>query len=131
VIYLDTSVALAHLLAEDRQPPTHLWQEELVSSRLPQYEIWTRLNARGLASSHRQAALELESRISFLELVPAVLERVLEPFPVPVRTLDALHLASALFLKSQVRRVQLASYDQLQLRAAAALDIPSWSPLAE
>jgi predicted nucleic acid-binding protein len=126
VIYLDTSVALAHLLAEDRQPPIRLWQEELVSSRLLQYELWTRLNARGLAQSHREAALELESRISFLELVPPVLQRALEPFPVPMRTLDALHLASAVFLKSQVKRVQLASYDERQLRAATALDIPAW-----
>jgi len=27
VIYLDTSVALAQLLAEDKAPPARLWQE--------------------------------------------------------------------------------------------------------
>ena len=32
MIYLDTSVALAHLLAEDRRPPDALWSETLVSS---------------------------------------------------------------------------------------------------
>lgn len=37
MIYLDTSVALAHLLAEDRQPPASLWDETLVSSRLLEY----------------------------------------------------------------------------------------------
>ncbi len=126
MIYLDTSVALAHLLAEDRKPPARLWQEELVSSRLLQYELWTRLNARGLAHSHREVALELESRISFLELVPPVLARALEPFPVPLRTLDALHLASAAFLLSQAQRVVLASYDERQLRAAESLEIPCW-----
>lgn len=126
MIYLDTSVALAQLLAEDRQPPSSLWQEDLVSSRLLQYELWTRLNARGLARSHREAAADLESRISFLELVPPVLERVLEPFPVPVRTLDALHLASAAFLKARSQRVELASYDERLLRAATALGIDVW-----
>lgn len=131
MIYLDTSVALAHLLAEDRQPPDRLWQEALVSSRLLQYELWTRLNARGLGRSHRDAALELEARISFLELVPPVLERALLPFPLPVRTLDALHLASAAFLKSQRQPVELASYDERQLRAAEALEIPAWAPLGE
>ena len=39
LVYLDTSVALAHLLAEDRRPPAGLWQEELVTSRLLEYEV--------------------------------------------------------------------------------------------
>jgi hypothetical protein len=34
MIYLDTSVALAHILVEDRVPPASLWSESLVSSRL-------------------------------------------------------------------------------------------------
>ena len=56
MIYLDTSVALAHLLAEDRRPPDALWGEELVSSRLLECELWTRLHARNLASSHGDLA---------------------------------------------------------------------------
>jgi hypothetical protein len=47
VIYLDTSVAIAQLLAEMRQPPAALWDESLVSSRLLEYELWTQINARG------------------------------------------------------------------------------------
>jgi len=35
MIYLDTSVALAHLLAEDRHPPDNLWTEVLVSCPSP------------------------------------------------------------------------------------------------
>jgi hypothetical protein len=52
VIYLDTSVALAHLLAEDRSPPESLWQEPLIASRLLEYELWNRIHARGLGRSH-------------------------------------------------------------------------------
>jgi hypothetical protein len=52
VIYLDASVALAQLLAEDRAPPSGLWKEQLIASRLLEYEIWTRLNARRLGQSH-------------------------------------------------------------------------------
>ena len=40
MIYLDTSVVLAQLLAEDHRPPTALWSETLVASRLMEYEIW-------------------------------------------------------------------------------------------
>ena len=50
MIYLDTSVALAHLLAEDREPAESLWQQPLVSSRLLEYELWTRVNARALGA---------------------------------------------------------------------------------
>ena len=48
MIYVDTSVALAHLLSDDRRSPAKLWDEDLVSSRLLEYELWTRLNARAL-----------------------------------------------------------------------------------
>src|SRR6516225_7942858 len=39
VIYLDSSVALAHLLVEDRFPAEDLWRQQLVSSRLLEYEV--------------------------------------------------------------------------------------------
>ncbi|MBN2496576.1 MAG: PIN domain-containing protein [Deltaproteobacteria bacterium] len=111
MIYLDTSVVLAQLLAEDRKAPRSLWDQPLVSSRLLDYELWTRIHARKLESSHGEAARLLLSRISFLELSPMVLERALEPFPGPVRTLDALHLASAVFLQANGQSVRLATFD--------------------
>jgi hypothetical protein len=55
VIYLDSSVALAHLLAEDRSPPESIWRETLVASRLLEYEVWNRIHARRLACSHGEA----------------------------------------------------------------------------
>jgi len=124
VIYLDTSVALAQLLAEDRVPPQSLWRETLVSSRLLQYEIWNRLHARRLAHSHGEDARLLIGRIALIELAPPVLSRALEPFPSPVRTLDALHLASIEFLRSRGQIVELASYDERMIVAARAMAIP-------
>jgi hypothetical protein len=124
VIYLDSSVALAQLLAEDRAPPEGLWQESLVASRLLEYEVWNRLNARGLGRSHGEEARALIGRVALLELVPPVLGRAMEPFPMPVRTLDALHLASREFLRGRGQRVELASYDDRLLSAARAMGIP-------
>jgi hypothetical protein len=124
VIYLDTSVALAHLLAEDRRPPDRLWAEPLVSSRLLEYELWTRLNARRLAVSHGEAARRLVERLAVLEMLPNVLARAVEPFPVAVRTLDALHLASIEFLRGRGQKVALASYDDRLVAAARSLGIP-------
>ena len=112
MIYLDTSVALAHLLGEDRHPADDLWTEVLVSSRLIEYELWTRVHARGLAASHGPAVRALLGHLAIVELAPHVLARALERFPVPVRTLDAIHLASADFLRSQKQTVEIASYDE-------------------
>lgn len=123
MIYLDTSIALAQLLAEDRSPPAGLWTESIVSSRLLEYEVWTRIHARGLAGSHGEDARQLLGRIAFLELTPTVLARALEAFPAPVRTLDALHLASADFLRQQGQDVSLATYDGRMSNAARRLGI--------
>ena len=121
MIYLDTSVALAHLLAEDVRPPDWIWGETLTASRLLEYELWNRLRARELADSHAEAALAVFGRIAFLELSAPVLARALAPFPTPVRTLDALHLASADFLRSSGQPLQLATYDQRMMTAGVAM----------
>lgn len=124
MIYLDTSVVLAHLLAEDRAPPAKLWQETLISSRLLEYEVWTRIHGRNLTRSHADEARALLNRIAFVELSPPVLTRALEPFAKPVRTLDALHLASMDFLRRQGQAISLASYDTRLSAAARALRLP-------
>jgi hypothetical protein len=127
VIYLDTSVALAQLLAEDRLPPAALWDESLVSSRLLEYEVWGRIHARNLSGTHGETVRRLIGRVAFLELSGPVLGRALEPFPTPVRTLDALHLASLEFLRHRGQDVLLASYDDRMLDAARSLGIRLYS----
>lgn len=123
MIYLDTSVALAQLLAEDRLPPAKLWDQPLISSRLLEYELWTRVHALGLTRSHGELVRQLILGIALIELVAPVLGRAVEPFPVQVRTVDALHLASLDFLREHGQDVQLASYDDRLIRAARALGI--------
>lgn len=121
MIYLDTSAALAQVLAEDRVPPPALWQEPVVSSRLLEYEMWTRIHARGLGASRGDEVRALLARVSLIEMAPPVLARALEPFPTPVRTLDALHLASMEFLRGSGQSVRLASYDRKLVAAARGL----------
>jgi len=123
VIYLDTSVALAQLLAEDRYPPESLWERTLVASRLLEYETWTRVHALGLGRTHDESVRRLLGRVAYLEMIPEILDRARRPFPVPVRTLDALHLASLDFLRVQGQHVALASYDRRMLEAATALEM--------
>ena len=118
MIYLDISVALAELFAEDRRPAPGFWKGQLVSSRLLEYELWTRVHGRRAAATHGEAVREVLASVAFVEMAPTVLARAVEPFPVPVRTLDAMHLATALFLAERRQDVVVATYDE-RMRAAA------------
>ena len=126
MIYVDTSVALAYLLSEERQPPILLWDETLASSRLFTYELWTRLRAYELHDVHSDAARSMIDRIALTEMTPTVLEWIIDSMPnqLKVRTLDALHLATCIFLNNQHQNVALASYDQRMCEAASHMNIP-------
>jgi len=126
-LFFDTSVVLAHLLAEDFEPPAAIWTATLFASRLLEYETWNRLHASKLAVTHGEAARGLLMRVNWVELAPEVLERALEPFPIPTRTLDALHLASMDFLVRRKLKISLVSLDRRMCKAARALNIPVYS----
>jgi predicted nucleic acid-binding protein len=121
LIYLDSSVLIAQLLAEDRRPQQELWSESLTSSRLLEYEVWTRVHARGMGERLGEVLRLLLARLSILGLEHPVLARALEPLPLPVRTLDAIHLASADFLRAQGQSVTVATYDARMAGAARAM----------
>lgn len=123
--YLDSSVALAYLFAEPRSPPVNLWNDRLVSSRLLEYEVWNRIHARRFGLASNASARALLSGVELLEMNHETLARALEPFPVPVRTSDALHLATVEFIRGAGEEVELASYDKRLLSAAEALGIPA------
>jgi predicted nucleic acid-binding protein len=91
---------------------------------LLEYELWTRINARGLAASQDEPLRDLLGRVALVELARPVLARALEPFPAPVRTLDALHLASIEFLRAQGQQIELATYDDRLAAAAKKMKIP-------
>ena len=109
------------MFREPRSPPAAVWEEDLASSRLLEYEVWNRLNAYGVLASHGDRAQARLARVNLTALSEAALARALEPFPIAVRTLDALHLATMDFLRDRGDTVELASYDNRLLAAAAAL----------
>jgi len=113
-------------LAADRFPSEALWDQPLVSSRILECEVWNRINAHQLQNSHGDAARNLIGRVAMIEMVGPVLTRALQRFPVPVRTLDALHLSALEFIGAQNQSVQLASHDERLLAAARLLGITVW-----
>ena len=65
MIYVDASVALAQLFAEDRRPPDAIWSERLTSSRLLRYEVWNRVHSRRLEPAHGDRVRGLLDAIAF------------------------------------------------------------------
>lgn len=127
MIYIDSSVILAELLVERRRPPSALWEQLLTSSRLLEYELFVRLNAQNAGPAFKGKALAILDRVDLVELSQPVLIRALDPFPLRVRTLDALHVASMEFLRGLGWNIELATYDRRMIEAAAALGIPSYA----
>jgi hypothetical protein len=123
VIYLDSSVVLAQIFAEDRSLPETTAEGALISSRLLEYEVWNRIHARGFTHSHAEEVEALFARVPLIDLTPEVLGRALRPFPISVRTLDGLHLATIEFLRAHGEDIELASYDRSLIAAARALGI--------
>ena len=123
MIYIDSSVLLAHLLMEEHRPAIAFWEQVSVSSRLLEYEVWNRIWARGLGPSHQDEVQATLRKIEMVELTRLSLRRALQPFPVSVRTLDAIHLATMDFIRESGESVWLASYDNRLIAAARALGI--------
>jgi predicted nucleic acid-binding protein len=124
MVYIDASVILAELLAEDRRPPKSIWNHDLYSSRLLEYEVWNRMHAYGLAKSHERGIQNQLNIISYVELSPIVLKRAKESFSIKLRTLDALHFSTFEYLLNQGVKIQLAAYDDQMLKYAKKTKIP-------
>jgi len=62
--------------------------------------------------------------IELFEMERQVLARALEPWPTPLRTLNALHLATADYLRQQGEPIEFASYDNQLIAATRAIGIP-------
>lgn len=129
MIYLDTSVAVAHLLSEDRRPAASLWDHPLIASKLLEYELWVRLNKLGVTAAQRETAQNFLGRIALIELIPEILGRAREGFAGDVRTLDAFHLASAAFLLNEGVSIEMATYDDRMRAGARRLGIPLYESL--
>ncbi len=131
-LYAETSAILRWLLGESDGEQQRLWLAEasrVVTSRLTLIEVQRvlrRADREGRITSAQSADLQAifaraAATWSILELVPDVARRAGEGFPQePVRTLDAIHLASALFLRHSIPELTVLTSDE-RIRSNAAL----------
>ncbi|HET9784661.1 MAG TPA: type II toxin-antitoxin system VapC family toxin [Terriglobales bacterium] len=134
ILYLDSSVVLRTLLKQPGRLANELRPQRSMSSTLLQVECWRTLDRFRVAAALAPEALVeyslfLRLRLQELERIPvttAILQRASLPLPVPLGTLDAIHLASALLWQEAAgHAITMATHDrQLGLAArASGLDV--------
>lgn len=127
--YLDTSVAMHALLGHS--PSAGAWLEaadrdtdaQLVSSRILRTEITRVLRREGLPVSERDRLL---AGVSLVPLSAAILEQAEAIIP-HLKTLDAIHLASALALG---RDPLVITHDATMDAVARDLGLRTFDPVA-
>lgn len=126
--YLDTSVAYHALVGT---PEAARWFDEidnrtpgsLTSSRILRTELTRALRRDGMPVSDRDAVLDKVALVPLTDAILAAAEAITEH----VKTLDAIHLASALVLGSDV---VLVTHDAGLKRVANILGLPVLDPLS-
>ena len=140
VAYVDSSVVLRHVLIGDVSIRHALEFPAIMSSELMEIEcrrvllrcrLQDELTDETLVEAVRRFD-DVLGGIDLLELSPAIKRRAMESFPVSVKTLDALHLATALAIGSRTdgEKVVLFSLDRAMNLGASALGMatPLYAP---
>ena len=120
MIYLDAS-ALVKLVAAEPESAALLAyladRPERVSSTLSRVEMLRALARAGAPARARQRALRVLARVALVRLDESILERASTLRPTALRTLDALHLATALEVAPTV---EMVTYDERLAEASRA-----------
>ena len=129
--YADTSALVKLVAAEQETQAFQAWRErshqELVSSDLARTELLRA--ARRLTPAHVQVAKEVLASVRLLRVGERVYEQAAMLDPTSLRSLDAIHLASALDLGPDLEAI--VTYDRRLADAAALNALRVLSPGAD
>lgn len=132
IAYIDSSVVLRVVLGQPGQLSEWKKINVSIASGLLQVECLRtldRLHVSGHLSTEvyavrREAVYRIVEAFEVVELTNAVLHRAAQPMPVPLGTLDAIHLATAdMWRESRGRDLLMATHDQALALAARAMGI--------
>jgi predicted nucleic acid-binding protein len=129
VLYLDTSALVKLVVEEPESADLAAWLDErpdevLCTSVIGRVELLRAARRRGPETT--PAASQLLAEIALVPVDHLVLDLATALEPAALRTLDALHLASASSLGDAVTAV--VAYDERLLRAADLIGINTASP---
>jgi uncharacterized protein len=129
MIYLDSSAVVKLVHAEAESPALRAWLDERaetgwISSVLAEAESF-----RALARYAPEAVIRLHpvlDQIDLIDMNPRVRILTQTVRPVTVRSLDAIHLGTALTIRGAL--TSFVTYDKRLLDAATAAGLPADSP---
>ncbi len=131
VAYLDSSVVLRHILLGE-EPIRHALEfPQVVSSELLEIECRRVLHRCRLAgeltdesmATARERLDAVLGGVDLLEMTKPIKQRAMDPFPVSVRTLDALHVSTALMVADTTDGLSLFSHDRAMNLCARSLGL--------
>jgi uncharacterized protein len=125
--YLESSALVKLAIVEDEsealQDALENWPRR-VASRLAVVEVLRAVRRRD--APREPLAREVLRRVDLIVMSDGILMSAATFDPVGLRSLDAIHLATALRVRSSLGA--FVSYDERQLEAAEALGLPTASP---
>ncbi len=127
--YVDASVILRIVLSEAGRLREWRRIERAYSSELVRLECLRSIDRARLrlglpdsaVASHRAAVLDILDSLEIVKIDDSVLERAADPFPTALGSLDAVHLATAVLLRSRVTDLCFATHDTELAIAARAV----------
>lgn len=124
--YLDSSAAVKLIVAETESAALRSWLRgrAVTSSALLRVEVVRAIRPHGALAVDR--AVHLIRQLKLVRISRLVLDRAADLGPRQLRTLDAIHLATASLTSGS--STALVSYDQRLLHAAGSLGLAVASP---
>jgi uncharacterized protein len=133
IVYVDTSIVMRLVLNEENASTSDLKGSAVIASELFSVEarrVIEREKYRGTLTEDDVAVFHetlnaVEESIDFIGVTKAVLARASLPMPAPIKTLDAIHLATALMFREESHKeVMFATHDERLALVARMLDFP-------
>jgi hypothetical protein len=128
-LYLDSSALVKLVVLE---PESAALREFLrghtsrLSSTLAEVEVRRALRRAGYGAREQRRAAEVLTRIALVDVDRRILRHASALSPASLRSLDAIHLATALSLGQDLAGV--VTYDQRLSDAAGGADLEVWAP---
>jgi predicted nucleic acid-binding protein len=133
IAYLDASVVLRLILGEPHKLAEWKQVRSAVASALTEVECLRTLDRLGRAgalsekdvATRREEVYRLLESVEVVDVARPILRRASEPFPAPLGTPDAIHLATALAFLKALPDLTMLSLDRRIRDNAEALGIPT------
>jgi predicted nucleic acid-binding protein len=128
-VYLDSSALVKLVVSEPESAALRAFLKghaARLSSGLAEVEVPRALRRAGYGAAEQRRAVQVLAHIALVEVDRALLRAAAAIAPATLRSLDAIHLATALSLGQDLAGV--ITYDQRLAEAAIGADLEVWAP---